>query len=254
MKSYRDQGLIIKLAQLKDADQLVIILGKEHSRIEAIAKSARKSGSHKGGLLDLLNYCNFSFYQGHNLEMITEIELINDFAALKKDLRSVSEIFYLTEILNRFLLESEKNSNYLEHVLELIKLIELNPDQSQILLSTFELQLISAIGFEPELSECIFCKTKFRVGESRIAATKGEPGYLCFKHFPDEQFQKNLVPDQVLKVQKFLLANPLPEALRFNLAPQILMRIHEIQRSWLEGILENRLKSTRFLNLVRNTK
>ena len=152
MRSYRDQGIIISIRQFKEADKLYVIIGEKHSRIEAIAKGAGKTLSRKGGMLDLFNYCKFSFHKTKGIDLMIEADLIDDYAEVKTNLAQISELFYLAEILNHFLIEDDDSGTVLTDLLAFLNELKANPEIRDLLIVAFELKLLNNTGFLPELS------------------------------------------------------------------------------------------------------
>src|SRR3990172_9652373 len=100
MKSFTDQGIVLKIIELQEASKLVAVWCKRFGKIITIAKGAGKILSRKGSSLDLLNLGKFSLHQGKTYTLIIEVELQNDYHTLKEDLKNISNIFYLLDLLN----------------------------------------------------------------------------------------------------------------------------------------------------------
>lgn len=256
MHSYQDQGFIIKIKPSREADRLVSILTKKHGKFVALAKGAAKILSRKTGTLDLLNLNKFLFYKSRsNYDLIIESELIDDFIDVKTSLVNISQIFYILEIIDKIALgEETSDENLFDSLYEFLALWRQYSKQKDNLLAAFEIQTLRLTGFEPDLDYCIFCKAKLLPDSNRIAASSGEAGYLCDKHFDFTQKSKFLVPDNVLKIQKYYLNNQLLSAIKLNTTSHDQKRIEGVQKVWLEGIIENRLKSANFIDQVKNSK
>ena len=85
MKFYKTTGFIYKIQNYADADKLVWILTKNNGKVNSIAKGVKKVTSKRAGHIDILNYNQFSFHKGRNLDTLTETKIINSFNDLKKD-------------------------------------------------------------------------------------------------------------------------------------------------------------------------
>ena len=251
MRNYKDEGIIINIKQFKEADKFAVILGKKHGRIEAIAKSAGKIKSRKVGVMDLLNYAKFSFYKSKGIDLILEAELIDNFEKFKENIQDISEIFYLLEILDKFVI-SEDSNIFFSLLLDFLQLWESFDEQKDVLISAWELKILDAAGFSPNLLECIHCSDILAEGSERIAASSGEAGYLCSKHYDPSSQTSFVVEDKIIKVQKYLLGNELKESIALDIDLKLARRVRSIQKTWLEGIVENRLKSASFLEYVKN--
>jgi len=248
MKSYKDRGIIIKIRQLAEADRLVVIYGEKFGRIEAVAKGVSKLLSRKRGSIDLLNYAEFALHSTRGLDIITEASLLDDFAALKQDLYSVSQIFYILELLDKLLISSESEDTVSALLLEFLPLLQDENTRRDFLISAFEVKLLNLLGFGPILDSCLHCGKEHLPNEKRIAAASGQAGYLCDKHFAGDRYQNLFVPDTMLKLQRFMLVEGLQSLRQIRYDQLLLKRLKSIQRTWIEGVIEKNLKSTAFLD------
>lgn len=251
MKSYSDFGIILKISQLQEANKLVIIWGKRSGKISALTKGAGKTLSRKGGSLDYLNLGKFAFHKGHNFDVITEVELVEDFHELKENLINISNIFYLLDLLDHFLPESEKAADFFADFVSFLEIYGSGNTNKDLLLSYFELKTLQFFGYEPELNNCLHCQEPLQIDLPRIAATRGQAGYLCARHFNTTVYRQFLVNDQVIKLQKFMLSAPLEKLHLLNVNRELQQRIRDVQKTWIEGILENHLQSNIFKEQVK---
>lgn len=250
MKSYTDEALVIKLKQLKESDKLVILFSPNHGRIESVAKGAGKILSSKGSILDQGNFLKLGLYKSKGLDIITEAELIEDFQGVKQNLQSISEVFYILDILDKFSYPDLKDKKFFSELISFMQFMQKYPDKSPQLIAALEMKVLEFAGFKPLLNKCIHCEEVLIPGEMRISAVGGEAGYLCRKHFDTLKYTKYIVPDQIIKIQKYLLEHNLSESIRLNINNDLIDRLRIIQRRWLEGTLENQLKSATFLDKV----
>ncbi|MFQ5492665.1 MAG: DNA repair protein RecO [Candidatus Dojkabacteria bacterium] len=251
MRSYRDTGYILKTRPLGEADRLVIVFSKNHGKIEAVAKGARKPLSRKAGNIDLLNLVNFAFHKGKNLDIVTEAELVDDFDVLKRDLPTISEIFYILELLDRFLSVDLDSKLIYKTLQNFLTLMSQSGYKNSALMLGLELKLLDYLGFGPDLTSCLHCGQQLKEDVARIAASKGMAGYLCSEHFNTLDYPETTVSNTVIKLQRLLLSKSLGliKSIKINL--QLENRVKSIQDSWIRGILEADLKSLMFLEEVR---
>lgn len=251
MKSYNDIGFIIRRKQLREADKLIILLGEKYGKIESVAKGAGKVLSRKGGNLDLLNLVKCSFHKTKGLDIMVEAELVDNYEDIKQNLSSISEIFYLLEIIDKFWIGEDDDSDFFTELRIFLDHYRKKNIDRDLLISAFEIKLLDFTGFTPLFDTCLMCADKLNPNEKRIAASSGEAGYLCQKHFNEIEMKNLLVPDTIIKVQKFIFNNSLDNLEQLNSNESINKRLRSIQKVWLEGILENRLKSANFLEHIK---
>ncbi len=247
MKSYTITAFIIKIKLLQEADHLVVLLTPT-GRIETVAKGLGKLKSHKTGQIDLLNLVKIKLYRTANLHLITEVELVDDYAELKSNLSQIQKVFLILEILDRFTTideaDDDKYYNELSEFLLLTKqFVNTEPNKLSLLFNAFSLHILRIAGFEPAMSTYLGTENAIKPDQKRIAAASGEAGYLAQGQIDSTYLDPVLVTDDILKIQKYLLAHDLQEATRLDVSPAQNSHLESIHITWLEGILERRLES-----------
>lgn len=228
MHNFKDTGLAFRKVELNEADTIYSILTRFHGRIEAIAKGIRKLKSRKRGNIDLLTESNLSFAKGRNLDIITEAELIDDFSNVKDSLDKTYTLFYICNLLSRFLQPGDDYRFIYDLVIKLLKL--LSSDYSPLYLRAFELHFLSINGYEPDTTVCQKCG-KSLSESSLISVDPINTGFTC-------QCSKNrLKVDKVsIKTIKYMKTHPIQEAVKIDLSKKQSKLLKRITQMWIESI------------------
>lgn len=147
--SFTDLGIVIRLVDGGEADKYTSMVTQEHGFVDFLAKGVRRAKSRKSGHLDLLNLVKFQVARGRSPQILTQVELVDDFKNLKTDLHFSRSAFYLTEILNLILAEGQKDKElFVSFKNYLTKLNQLEYSQASRKLSTeFQLYLLKHLGY-----------------------------------------------------------------------------------------------------------
>ncbi|HJN58753.1 MAG TPA: DNA repair protein RecO, partial [Dehalococcoidia bacterium] len=86
-KNYFATGIISKSSNFGEADSIFHLITREHGLVRAVAKSVRKPRSKLKGHLEILNQVTAYLRKGKNLDLITQVESINSFNLIKKNLK-----------------------------------------------------------------------------------------------------------------------------------------------------------------------
>lgn len=241
MRGYKDRGIVFKQIDVHEADKIVSIFTKYHGRIDAIAKGIRRTTSRKAGNMDLFSLSKFSFVKGKNLDIITEAELLDSQESLRGQLDSQFVVFYICELLDRFLQLEERDTQLFNLLIELLD--ELQVSKNYLPLHAFELKLMSTQGFEPNLYTCLLCGKSFRERDERYV-TRQEVGLYC----SNETVQKDQsVSDRSLRILRYLITADISDAKKVNSDRSTLQEIQRILFTWLEVITEKEIRSKKFL-------
>lgn len=241
MKSYSDRGIIIKLKSIGEADKLVVIVSAYHGTISAIAKGASRSKSKKGSTLDTLNLVKCSFYSTKGLDLLKEVELINDYNAIKTDKEIVNKLLYILEIIQKLNVAENEDAVLFELLQSLLDELINHKEFTDFLIAVFELKLLDLAGLTPDLINYVNNNELILENQFR-EVSKGET--LGYKFTTKS---KQSIPDTIIKIQKYLISQPFGSCLKLKLSDDQKKQLVTIHRFWIESIVENRLKSTLLL-------
>lgn len=148
MAGYRTEGVILKRTNFGEADKLLTFFSKHVGKIKLLAKGVRKTKSRKGGNLELFNWVKIYVAKGRNLDLITEVELINPFKRWRKNLSRVATAYHFCELVDKLTAEEAKNREVFELLVDSLERLGTEKDLEQ-LRTNFEIKLLEELGFWP---------------------------------------------------------------------------------------------------------
>ena len=165
--NYGDTSLILKL------------FTKDYGKMSVILKGARSPKSKLGASADTLNYVDVVFYFKENREMqlVSQIEIINHFTALREDYEKMKYAAAATEAVERFTAEHEVYPLIFKGFVRILKLIDEEKIPPELLFIKFLIFLIKEIGYEFHLTNCSVCGKNIDVNEA--AAFTVNQGLVC---------------------------------------------------------------------------
>jgi len=240
---YKTEGIVIKIINLGEADRLVTLYTPNQGKIRAVAKGARRLKSKLGGHLDLLTQSALLLAQGQNLDIITQSQTIESFYSLKTDLERISYALYIAELVDQFTVEHVENYPVYK-LLQTSLLRFCGNSRYDIILRQFELQLLSHLGYQPELYQCPDCKSALSPGRNMFSANSG--GILCPDCALNKPMCKPLSVDAI-KVMRFLLTSDQVSAGRLRISHSINREIEQSMSLYIRFLLDREVKSLEFL-------
>lgn len=102
-RTYSTDAIILKHADLGEADRIMTLLTPYKGKIHAVAKGSRRPVSRKAGHLELLCHSRLTLAQGRNLDIITQAQAHDSFLALRQgdDTWYSTCAIYLAELVDR---------------------------------------------------------------------------------------------------------------------------------------------------------
>ena len=241
---YKTEAIVLKRTHLGEADSIITLYTPNLGKIRAIAKGVRRPKSKLGGHLDLLTQSALLLAQGQNLDIITQSQTIESFLPLKGDLRRISCAFYIAELVDQF--TAEQVENYPIYKLLHTDLLWLcGARNCELVLRHFELQLLRHLGYQPELHQCLGCKSPLAPQRNLFSASSG--GALCPDCGRNEPAVRPISVD-ALKVMRFLISSDHASAGRLRMSRDLSQEVEQLIRWYIRYLLEREVKSLEFLD------
>ena len=192
------------------------------------------------------NRCPGLLYHFQDL-IITQSQCVESYLPLKTDLIRIGCALYIAELLDQF--TAEHVENYPAYQLlnaDLLWLCEArDPD---LVLRHFEIQLLSHLGYQPELYYCLECRSVLAPQRNMFSASSG--GILCPDCAGKEPASRPISVD-ALKVVRFLLSNDHTSTRRLRMKSDLSREVEQLIRWYIRYLLEREVKSLEFLDHLR---
>ena len=118
------EGIVISEIPYHETSKIINVLTKEDGLIGIVAKGAMRPKSPYMGLTSKLTYGYFHINYRDNLSSLIEVDLIDSFRNIKKDLIKMSYSIYLTDLVNQVYKHEQNKEIYSNYIASLIKINE----------------------------------------------------------------------------------------------------------------------------------
>ncbi|MGB9877785.1 MAG: DNA repair protein RecO [bacterium] len=235
MRFLSTNAVVLRNFNQGEADRLVILYTEAKGKLSAIAKGARKPKNSLAPLTQLFAYSHLLLVKGKTFHIITQGRLKHGFLSLIEDMEKFAFASSIVELLDRMTEEEEADKDVFDSLLAHLYVIEKAKDP-ELIARSWELKLLSHLGFKPELDNCLFCRRKM---EGRIFFSPASGGLICgecISHSTDAVQIERETRDYMKKLMK----TP-PHLLREEEMPQ---RIREDLRSILPPFIDLRAEKS----------
>lgn len=246
----RIQGVVIKSEVLKEADLLVSLITSDGAKVRAMAYGARKLTSKKMGHLEPLTRVDMVLYRGKNLYTINQVQGLEVFETLKKDLESTTRGIYLAEMVEGFANEGSEDPELYMIFLDTLKFLNDYP-LMYVVIPFFQLQLLKVTGFMPQLYNCVGCRSTILDTNIRFNPELG--GVLCHDCTP-ENTRIYPVSVQSMKLLRFFDSHGIHELKSLNVNELLLRELGDLLDGMIGSCLDRRIKSKGFLDLLQEQR
>lgn len=157
------KGFILGSKTIGEKDRYVFIYAKDLGKIKAVALGAMKPSSKFTGLLETLTLANLDLYQGPKSMIITEVKTEKIYKQIRADFTKIRSALLIAKVINDLTLEHENIPNLFPLINETLTEIELQNDESKILLISlsFILKFLDITGLLPDFKHHSFNQEEY---------------------------------------------------------------------------------------------
>ncbi len=242
---YRTPAVILKRMDLGEADRIVTLYSRDVGKIRAVAKGVRRTTSRSAGHLEPFTLSDVMFAVGRELDVISQADTLEAFRQVREDLVLTAHAYYLAEVVDLLTEDRMENRAVFDALVEGLRDLADNAD-SRLVLIIFHLRLLEALGYRPELRECVSCRATIEPDRNQFSPQVG--GVLCPGCGPRES-TAHAVGTSALKLLRFLQQT---EGRRpVSVPPPVGREAEGLLRNYAEHIVERRMRSPALIARVQ---
>jgi DNA repair protein RecO (recombination protein O) len=250
---YKTEAIVLRSMDLGEADRVLTVLTPRLGKLKVVAKGIRRPRSRLGGGLEPFSDVQLVLAIGRTFDVVTQIAIEDPHLGLRDDLQATAEAWYLVELADRFC-EGNADSHG-PFVLLAQGLAALDAPAGAIAREAvarwFELHLLDAMGFRPELSRCIECGAEIEpMGNAFSPVAGGVLGPEC----AHAALGAVRISPAALKVLRHLQRSELTEMLRLSIPRATHREVERLLHETVSAILERELRTRDFLDEVNTRK
>ncbi len=246
MHSIKTTGIVLKGTNFGEADKILTIFTERLGKVKVLARGVRKIKSHLAGSLEPFILSELLLHEGKTFYSISGAQIIESYPTIHDDIDKIARVFFLGELIDNFVTADEKSTATFDLFVSALNSLENN--SKDVLLLSFQLKIVEAAGFKPELYTCVHCKNKIVAGDNFWDNLEG--GVIC--EDCQQKFQHGkAISDNAIKLLRFIEQNKFAEIERIKDDSAVREEAENVLTLYVRGILEKELKSESFLKQSR---
>lgn len=155
MPVYKAEGIVIRRANLGEADRLITLFCRDQGKVAAVAKGARKLKSRFAGRLELFSHVRVLLAVGRTLDVVSQVEVADAFGSLREDLSRLGFAAYAVELVDRATADREPAPEIFNTLRVALDLMQ-HADPELVAL-WFAVHLLAHSGYAPATDRCQVC-------------------------------------------------------------------------------------------------
>lgn len=140
-----DAAFVIRSWNWKETSLLVEFFTLKHGKVLAVAKGAKRPGSHFRGLLTEFSPLKIGYYGQNEVKTLSRAQWMGGFFSLEGE--AIFSGFYLNELLVRLLPREETFEGLFGSYVQTLKNLAQQDANHEVGLRTFELDLLESLGY-----------------------------------------------------------------------------------------------------------
>jgi len=241
------EAIVLKRHDYGEADRILTVYTRQQGKITVIAKGVRRIASRKAGHVELFTHAQMMLAEGRNMDVLTQVEMIDAFPRLRDDLVRTTYAYHIAEIVDRFEQDGHASPQTFQLLRDALAALG-DADDPFVVARYFELRYLSQIGYRPHLFECAQCAAPLDQGAAVFSPEAGGvvcPG--CARAVSDGL----RIDDAAFRVLRFLQTREIGLVLHLALQPATRGQVEQALQAFVRHHLERDLRSVEFLNGLR---
>src|SRR6266699_3075802 len=177
MPTYQADAIVLHRLDYGDADRILTLLTREHGKLAAIAKGARRSKTRVGSSLDLFGRSRMMLAKGRNLDVVAQVERRGDVRNISGDLRRTAYACLVSEIADKVLEDRHPMDDVFELVAGTLDRLNDPGRSARAVTAWFVMRMLDMLGYAPQLIDCPGCAKPLSEADAWFSPLLG--GVLC---------------------------------------------------------------------------
>jgi DNA repair protein RecO (recombination protein O) len=230
---YRDEGVVLRTMRLGEADRIVTMLCRSNGKVRAVAKGVRRTTSRFGARLEPMSHVSLLCWQGRELDIVKQAEVIDAYRPVREDLSRVAKAFSMLEVADRISVERHASPRLYELLVRALGFLA--RQDAPLVVPAFFMKVLAVDGSAPMLDACATCGSEVDL----VAFSFVEGGALC----RDCRRGRAMSPG-ALQMMRAILDGGLASVIDEPSGP-VTSEVSEIANEAMESHIDRQLRSIR---------
>lgn len=242
---HRVEGIVIRSMDYGEGNAIITICTENAGKVGVLVRGAKKVKSRHAALIQPFTVGEFVFFRNNGgLGTLNAGEITQSHHTLREDLVKAAYASYACELLDRVLHDEETGSFWYRQLTACLSALEQDKEPG-VILNIFEMKLLQAAGYAPELEVCVVCGCQ--KPEEQLLLSPRLGGVICRSCKHQDPPALSVTP-RTLKLLRLFAALDLNRLGNVDVKESTRLELKKIMRAFMDIQLGLRLKSQSFLD------
>ncbi|MDO4665877.1 MAG: DNA repair protein RecO [Actinomycetaceae bacterium] len=241
MRTYRDQGVVLRTHKLGEADRIISILTANFGLVRVVARGVRRIKSKFGARLEPFSNIDFQAYRGKNLDTLTQVETIAAYGNLiAADYSLYTAGTVMLEVAEKITAEGAPTAEQYQLLRGALHALANRRQSGALVMNSYILRALAIAGWAPSCTECANCGSAAELEAFSVVSG----GLLCAVHRTSAAVGISADDAQVLAALRYGNWEALAHA-----SSATVRKVGGLVAAYAQWHLERRIKSLPLLEL-----
>lgn len=219
----KTQGLVLKSLPFREVDRRYSILTRDYGKVEVIGRGAQKERAKLAPSLEPFGVLQLELVRGKVWTTVISVDKVHRFLKVERDIEVRLLAQTLLHLVDKYIVETERDLELYDLVIGWLKRLDeidcVHPTRATFFMGGFLLRLLSHLGYEISLNNCVSCHTKILPLSFRWHGDKG--GLICsdcVRSDEREWFSARKIDEKVITLLRFASTAEIDEFSQLSLS------------------------------------
>ncbi|MDP4088352.1 MAG: DNA repair protein RecO [Bacillota bacterium] len=245
MSVFNCRAVVIKTVDYGENDKIVWLFTDKLGKVSAIAKGAKKNKSKYFSITLPFCYGEYTVFKGKSMYILSEGKTIESFQGFLSDLDTLTYASYICELIDISMVDEESNRELFKIMVSTLYLLKSRAVDDEILLRTYELNVLNHTGYAINFNECGICRRKIEGSN-----------YISFQYYGGicsecPKSMGSVISRPAFNVLKYLSSMPLEKAYRINVSDEVKRELKRLMQMFISTNYSRVPKSLQMLDFIK---
>lgn len=244
------EGIVLRYADYKESDRLIVLLSPELGKLTVSARGARKPKSRLLAGAQLFCCANYQLFRFNDTYTMSQVDLLDSFFNIRNDINKFAYAAYMMNLAEEAAAPNERADKLYQIVFESLKLFDVGEIHPQDITHAFEIKLVDMLGYRPVLENCSLCESSCENNNCVFNFVSG--GLLCESCKSTQASNSLYISLSSIKTMRHMLSLETQRLHVLKVSKKVRAELESILPHYIEYVLDKSMKSRKLIEYTNN--